>query len=250
MPRIGSLGAAGRMGRAIAEYAADGGATVSGGIDRDGAVLGGHADALSLARASDVLVDFSAPDALETNLTAAEGASIPVLVGTTGLQPQHHSRIDAATKSIAVLQAANTSLGVAVLAALVAQAAARLGPEWDVEVLEMHHRDKRDAPSGTALLLGSAAAKGRGSDWETLSRFERIGFAPAARDPGTIGYASLRGGSAPGDHQVIFAGEGERIELGHRVESRMVFVRGALKAAMWLSGKPAGRYAMKDVLGL
>jgi 4-hydroxy-tetrahydrodipicolinate reductase len=148
-----------------------------------------------------------------------------------------------------VLQAANTSLGVNLLAHLVRETAARLGTDWDIEILEMHHRHKVDAPSGTALLLGSAAAEGRGGTAEALNRFERNGVM-AWREEGTIGYAALRGGSVAGDHVAIFAAEGERIELGHRAENRTIFARGAVRAAAWLAGRPAGRYAMTDVLGL
>jgi 4-hydroxy-tetrahydrodipicolinate reductase len=148
-----------------------------------------------------------------------------------------------------VLQAANMSLGVNLLAHLVREAAARLGPDWDVEIVEMHHRHKIDAPSGTALLLGRAAAEGRGVDLETVSERGRNGIT-GTRGEGVIGFASLRGGSVAGDHQVIFAAEGERIELGHRAESRAIFAAGAVRAALWLAGKPAGRYTIGDVLGL
>src|SRR5688572_18531648 len=141
------------------------------------------------------------------------------------------------------------SLGVNLLAFLVREAAARLGPEWDIEILEMHHRHKVDAPSGTGLLLGAAAAAGRGVDLEKVSDRGRDGIT-GPRQVGHIGFAALRGGSVAGDHQVIFAGDGERLELGHRAESRDIFARGAVKAALWLAGKPAGRYAMTDVLGL
>lgn len=244
MTRIGILGAAGRMGQAIARAAVEADATVSGGVGRDGAVSGPHADAAALAAASDVLVDFSAPDALAAHLSAARTAGVAILVGATGLVPAHHALIDESAAVIPVLQAANTALGVNLLAHLVRDAAARLGPDWDIEILEMHHRHKRDAPSGTALLLGAAAAEGRGSTLEDLSR-DRIGL----REAGTIGYASLRGGSVAGDHQVIFATDGERIELGHRAESRVIFARGAIRAALWLTGRPPGRYAMQDIFG-
>ena len=197
----------------------------------------------------DVLVDFSAPDALQASLDRAVSAAIPILVGTTGLQDEHSQALDAAAKSIAVLRAPNTSVGVNLLRALVEQAVARLGPEWDVEVLEMHHRNKVDAPSGTALLLAQAAAQARGKTLPELARFDRFGE-PHAREPGTIGFASLRGGSVSGDHLVIMASEGERIELGHRAESRAIFAKGALRAARWLIGRPAGRYTMRDVLDL
>ena len=196
----------------------------------------------------DVLLDFSAPAALETSLDRAVSAGTPILIGTTGLQPEHRALIELAAQQVAIIQAPNTSLGINLLRALVEQAAAALGPEWDIEILEMHHRNKVDAPSGTALLLGQAAAQGRGSTLEELSRFDRMSDQPHAREPGTIGYASLRGGSVAGEHVVILATEGERIELGHRADSRMIFARGALAAAGFLAGKPAGLYSMRDVI--
>lgn len=242
MIKIGILGAAGRMGRAIAEAA---GSAVIGGVDREGAVIGDHGDAASLAVACDVLIDFSAPEALSAHLDAARANGRAILIGATGLGTEHHALIDAAARDVAVLQAANTSLGVNLLAALVEQAAARLGPDWDVEILEMHHRHKTDAPSGTALLLGQAAAKGRG-DALPPAVADRTG----ARQAGEIGFASLRGGSVAGDHVAILAGDGERLELGHRAESRDIFARGAIKAALWLADQPPGRYTMADMLGL
>ncbi|HEU4968563.1 4-hydroxy-tetrahydrodipicolinate reductase [Sphingomonas sp.] len=248
--KIGILGVTGRMGRAIGNAAAEAGVAVAGGIDREGRVHGDHADPAALAAASDVLVDFSAIEAFAAHLRIAVHAGRPIVIGTTGLQPEHHAAIEKAAQTIAVLQSANTSLGINLLRGLVEQAAARLGPDWDIEVLEMHHRHKVDAPSGTALLLGQSAAKGRGSTLQALSRFDRMGDHPEGREEGTIGYASLRGGSVAGDHMVIFATEGERIELGHRAESRAIFARAAVKAAQWLAGKPAGRYTMQDVLGL
>jgi 4-hydroxy-tetrahydrodipicolinate reductase len=206
-------------------------------------------DITGLATASDVLVDFSAPRALETNLAAAREAGTAIVIGTTGLGETHHALIDDAAKDIAVLQAANTSLGVNLLAHLVRDAAARLGPEWDIEIVEMHHRHKVDAPSGTALLLGEAAAAGRETTLAEVAEEGRAGL-DCARTEGAIGFASLRGGSVAGDHQVILAADGERIELGHRAESREIFARGAIRAARWLADKPAGRYTMGDVLGL
>lgn len=246
MAGIGILGAGGRMGRAIVAAAAEQGVTVVGGIDRDAPA----ADLAALAMAADVLIDFSTPAALPAHLDAAVAAGTPIVVGTTGLSPEDHALIDAAAAKVAVLQSANTSLGVNLLRGLVEQATARLGADWDIEILEMHHRHKVDAPSGTALLLGASAAKGRGRTLQELSRFDRISEHPHAREEGTIGYASLRGGSVAGDHMVVLATEGERIELGHRAESRAIFARGAVKAANWLTGKPAGRYTMNDVLGL
>ena len=236
--RIGIFGSAGRMGQAIADAAENAGCT-HGGID-----IGG--DAAALAKISDVIVDFSAPDALAAHLTAARLAKTPIIIGTTGLDETHQAMIDDAATDIAIIQAANTSLGINLLSALIEQATARLGDDWDIEVIEMHHRHKVDAPSGTALLLAQAAARGRGKSLPELSRFDRDGL----RDVGSIGFASLRGGSVAGDHMVILAADGERIELGHRAEDRSIFARGAVKAAQWLSGKPAGRYTMADVLGL
>jgi 4-hydroxy-tetrahydrodipicolinate reductase len=157
--------------------------------------------------------------------------------------------IDAAAGKIPVLQAANMSLGVNLLAHLVRQTADRLGEDWDIEILEMHHRHKVDAPSGTALLLGQAAAEGRGAELDQVSECGR-GTKAGPRKQGQIGFAALRGGSVAGDHQVIFASDDERIELGHRAESRAIFARGAVAAAIWIEDKPAGRYSMNDVLGL
>lgn len=207
------------------------------------------ADPLALAQASEVLIDFSAPGALGAQLDACIAARKPVLIGTTGLEAVHHALIDEAAVHIAVLQTGNTSLGVNLLAALVEQAAAGLGDDWDIEIVEMHHRHKVDAPSGTALLLGEAAARGRGIALAQHSERGRDGIT-GARAKGAIGFAALRGGSVAGDHQVIFAAEGERIEIGHRAENRTIFARGAVKAARWLVGQPAGRYDMKGVLGL
>jgi 4-hydroxy-tetrahydrodipicolinate reductase len=242
MTAIGILGSDGRMGRAIAAIAADFGATVAGGIDADG-------DPLALARSADVLVDFTAPSALEANLAAACEAGTPIVVGTTGLGQAHHDLIDNAAARIAVLQTSTTSLGITLLARLVADAATRLGPDWDIEIIEAHHRHKVDAPSGTALLLGDAAADGRGATLTDLKVVDRAGLT-GARSEGTIGFSSIRGGSIAGDHQVIFAGPGERLELIHRAESREMFARGAVRAAMWLADQPPGRYTMPEVLGL
>jgi 4-hydroxy-tetrahydrodipicolinate reductase len=239
---IGIIGSAGRMGQALVAAVPDLGATLAGGIDAGG-------DPAALAKAADVLVDFSAPSALEANLIAARIAGTPILVGTTGLSPTHHALVDAAATEIAVLQTGNVSLGVTLLARLVHEAASRLGPDWDIEIVEMHHRHKVDAPSGTALLLGEAAAAGRGVSLAEVKVEDRAGLT-GARAEGTIGFASLRGGSVSGDHQVVFAGTGERIEIGHRAEDRAIFARGAITAALWLAGKPAGRYQMAEVLGL
>jgi 4-hydroxy-tetrahydrodipicolinate reductase len=245
MLSLGLLGANGRMGHAIAEIAPILGATIAGGVDRDG-------DARALAATCDVLVDFSTPDALAANLAAAVETLTPIVIGTTGLGAEHHTLIDAAAKTIPLIQTANTSLGVNLLRGLVEEAARRLGPDWDIEIVETHHRHKLDAPSGTALLLGASANIGRGAaDGAALNRLDRMQTGPHPREEGGIYYASLRGGSVAGDHQVIFATDGERIELGHRAESRAIFARGAVKAALWLAqDRMPGRYTMADVLGL
>jgi len=241
-PRIGIFGSAGRMGRAVAAAIEAQGAMPAGGTDDGG-------DARALAAAADVLVDFSAAAALVTHLDAAVASGTPIVIGTTGLSIRDHDAIDRAAARIAVLQTGNTSLGVTLLATLVREAAARLGPDWDIEILESHHRHKVDAPSGTALLLGEAAAAGRGSPLSELRVDSRAGLV-GARTEGTIGFASLRGGSVIGDHHVVLAGEGERIELGHLAQDRGIFAKGAVKAALWLAGRAPGRYRMGDVLGL
>jgi len=193
----------------------------------------------------DVLVDFSAPSALQASLDRAVSAGIPILVGTTGLDDFAGRRLAAAAEEVAVLRAANTSLGVALLSDLVERAARVLGPSWDIEILEMHHRLKADAPSGTALALGDAAARGR----ETKLKAERGRDGTGLkREEGAIGFASLRGGTVAGDHDVIFAGPEERLILSHRAENRMIFARGALAAVRFLVGKPAGLYSMRDVV--
>jgi 4-hydroxy-tetrahydrodipicolinate reductase len=242
MARIGIIGSEGRMGQALVRAIAAAGHDCTGGVDRVGDVAG-------LADASEVLLDFSAPAALEANLHAAIGAGIPILVGTTGLDERHQTALDSAARAIPLLQTGNTSLGVTLLAHLVREAAARLGPEWDVEVLEMHHRMKVDAPSGTALLLGEAAAAGRGIPLAGNSERGRDGQT-GRRAEGAIGFASLRGGTVAGEHTVIFAGEHERLTLSHAAEDRMIFANGAGRAAAWLLGRPAGRYTMGQVLGL
>src|SRR3954465_15036067 len=233
MTRIFLFGAGGRMGRSIASLAAA----------RD--------DVEIVIEAPDVHVDFSAPEALDAHLAAAVAAGKPILIGTTGLREEHHRAIDQAAAKVAVLQAANTSFGIAVLRALVEQAARLLGPDWDAEIVEMHHRHKLDTPSGTALLLGASVNGGRDAAGPTeRNRFDRMQEGPHEREEGGVYYASLRGGTVAGDHQVIFAGEGERIELGHRADSRTIFAKGAVRAALWLKDKPPGRYTMADVLGL
>jgi 4-hydroxy-tetrahydrodipicolinate reductase len=226
--RITLFAPEGRMGKAIAAVAAE---DPRFRIDQD------HGD---------VLVDFSAPDALQKSLDRAVSAAIPVLIGTTGLDELADQRVAAAAKEIAVLRAANTSLGVALLGELVERAARVLGPDWDVEIAETHHRMKADAPSGTALLLGDAAARGRATDLKAERGRDGTGL---KRAPGSIGFASLRGGTVAGDHDVMFLGPDERLMLSHRAENRAIFARGALAAARFLVGRPAGLYSMRDVIG-
>ena len=242
MTKIGIIGSAGRMGQALQAAIVAAGHGYAGGIDKDG-------DPAALAECSDVLVDFSAPAALERNLDAAAAAGIPMVVGTTGLEERHHWLIDAATVSIPVLQTGNTSLGVTLLAHLVREAAQRLGPDWDIEIVETHHRMKVDAPSGTALLLGEAAACGRREDLRAVAERGRDGVT-GARAPGAIGFASLRGGSVAGDHSVHFLADNERLTLSHMAENRAIFARGAVRAAQWLLGREPGRYTMEQVLDL
>lgn len=197
----------------------------------------------------DVLVDFSAPAALQASLARARSSGQALLIGTTGLDSGADAEIAEAAGTIPILRAANTSLGVALLSDLVERAARSLGPDWDIEILEMHHRLKADAPSGTALALGAAAARGRGVPFNPSSDTARHGTS-LERAPGAIGFASLRGGTVVGDHTVVFAGPAERIELVHKAEDRMIFARGAVKAALWAHGQKPGLYSMADVLGL
>lgn len=230
------------MGLALQHAIRLAGHSFAGGVD-----VGGSA--AEAAQQADVLVDFSAPAGLPATLAAARAARIPVLIGTTGLSEADHTLIDQAARDIPVLQTGNTSLGVNMLAHLVRETAARLGEDWDIEIVEMHHRMKVDAPSGTAHLLGEAAAEGRGITLASHSERGRDGLT-GARQPGAIGFASLRGGTVAGEHSVIFAGEQERIVLSHSAEDRMIFARGAVRGAAWLIGQEPGRYRMGDVLGL
>ncbi len=230
------------MGAALRDVIAESAHDYAGGADQGD-------DISDLARNADVLIDFSAPQALEANLAAARGSSLPIVIGTTGLAGEDHRLIDEAARHVPVLQTGNTSLGITLLAHLVREAAARLGPEWDIEIVEMHHRRKVDAPSGTALLLGEAAAGGRGIDLAANRESGRDGQT-GARKEGAIGFAALRGGTVAGEHSVMFAGEQERLTLSHSAENRTIFARGAVRAAEWLIGREPGRYSMPDVLDL
>lgn len=227
--RIALFAPEGRMGRAIAEAAQS---------DPQVAIDNDHGD---------VLVDFSSPDGLRKSLDRAITAGIPILVGTTGLDEGHDSLIADAAGIIAVLKAPNTSLGVALLTDLAERAARALpAADWDVEIVEAHHRMKADAPSGTALHLGSAIERGRGMD--AKEELGRCGTG-LCREDGSIGYAAVRGGTVAGDHDILFLGPDERLILSHRAESRAIFARGAIAAARFLVGKPAGLYSMRDVIG-
>jgi len=194
----------------------------------------------------DVLVDFSTPDALRASLDRAISAGVPLLIGTTGLIDEHEALIADAAQTIAILRAPNTSIGVALLSDLVERAARVLSADhWDIEIVEAHHARKADAPSGTALHLGAAANRGRGGGSPTDRGRDGTGL---KREPGAIGYSAIRGGTVAGDHDVMFLGSDERLILSHRAESRAIFARGALAAARFLKGKPAGLYTMRDVI--
>ena len=264
--RLIVTGAAGRMGctllRAIAETP---GVTLVGALERPGSpALGQDAgplaglpplgvaigdDPLVLMNAADGVVDFSAPAATVELAALAAQARIAHVIGTTGLSEIDLKKIAAAARHAAIVRSGNMSLGVNLLAGLVRLAAKSLGEEFDIELVEMHHRMKVDAPSGTALMLGEAAAAGRGIALADHSERGRDGIT-GARERGAIGFASLRGGGVIGDHSVIFAGDGERITLSHQAEDRALFARGALKAALWARDRKPGLYAMADVLGL
>ncbi|MBX7461669.1 4-hydroxy-tetrahydrodipicolinate reductase [Qipengyuania huizhouensis] len=242
MANIGVIGSKGAMGEALRRVIEASGHDYAGGADKGD-------DVSKLADVSDILVDFSAPGALQSNLHAAVGAGIPIVIGTTGLEDKHHEAIDHAARAVPVLQTGNTSLGVTLLAHLVREAASRLGSQWDIEIVEMHHRRKVDAPSGTALLLGEAAAEARGITLADNRESGRDGHT-GARAEGAIGFAALRGGTVAGEHSVILAGDEERLTLSHSAENRAIFARGAIRAAEWLRGREPGRYTMEQVLGI
>lgn len=206
-------------------------------------------DAVLLFEKADCVVDFTSPDATGKHALLAADTKTPLVVGTTGLDDKAQVVIEQASQKTPVFQAANFSLGVNLLAAITQLIAARLDPDWDIEVLEMHHRYKLDAPSGTALLLGQAAAKGRNVDLTQRAVQTRAGHTGERRQ-GDIGFATLRGGTVAGDHSVIFAGDHERLELRHHAESRIIFAQGAIKASQWLHGKGPGLYGPIDMLGL
>jgi 4-hydroxy-tetrahydrodipicolinate reductase len=207
------------------------------------------ADPGASLKAAAVAVDFSLPQCVAANARACALAGVPLLVGTTGFDAATRSILERTAKDIPVLIAPNTSVGVSVVSKLVSMAASGLGPSYDVEIFDAHHRMKRDAPSGTALALGEAVAGARGRALEEVAVYDRAGQS-AARTHGSIGFSSLRAGDIVGDHTVTFAAPGERVEITHRATDRITFARGALRAAEWLIGRPAGLYGMQNVLGL
>jgi 4-hydroxy-tetrahydrodipicolinate reductase len=264
--KLAIAGAAGRMGRVLTRIVHETpGAIVAGGLEpagspHVGADMGELAgigrlgvaitsDPLTLFTQIDGIIDFTVPAATVALAELAAQARIVHVIGTTGLDEAGDAKIKAAARHARIVKSGNMSLGVNLLAAMVRRVAAALGEDFDIEVLEMHHKHKIDAPSGTALLLGRAAADGRAIDLKARSVRSRDGHT-GARPVGDIGFATLRGGSVVGDHTVMFAGASERIELSHKAESRDIFARGAVKAALWAKDKKPGLYSMMDVLGL
>ena len=264
--KLAIAGGAGRMGRVLTRIVNETpGAEVAGGIEPKGsphvgADMGELAgigtldvaitdDPLSLFTQIDGIIDFTVPQATLALAELSAQARIVHVIGTTGIDEAGDAKIKAASRHARIIKSGNMSLGVNLLAVMVKKVAAALGEDFDIEVLEMHHKHKIDAPSGTALLLGQAAADGRGIDLKSRSVRSRDGHT-GARPVGDIGFATLRGGSVVGEHTVMFAGETERIELTHKASSREMFARGAVRAAQWAMDKPPGLYAMADVLGL
>jgi 4-hydroxy-tetrahydrodipicolinate reductase len=264
--RIGIVGCAGRMGRTnLCQVLETEGVTLAGGLERPGhpalgqdlgtlaglepVGLAATDDLDALLAASDVLIEFSTPEAtLATTARAAERGCAHV-IGTTGLDPEQTRRLESHARRIPIVWAPNMSLGVNLLLGLVERAAAALDAGYDIEIVEMHHRHKVDAPSGTALALGRAAARGRQVALEEAAVRVRDGIT-GPRQAGTIGFATLRGGDVVGDHRVVFAGLGERLELAHIATDRRIYARGAVHAARWTEGRAPGLYGMSDVLGL
>jgi len=264
--RLIVAGAGGRMGRTLVRAIADNrdmqlaGALENAGsplIGQDAGALAGLgengiklvADAAPLMDKADGIIDFTAPAATVAFAAQAAKAGKVHIIGTTGLSAADEARIRDAARTAVIVKSGNMSLGVNLLAALTRRVAKTLDPMFDVEILEMHHNQKVDAPSGTALLLGRAAAEGRGIDLDAHAVKSREGHT-GARKAGDIGFATLRGGTVVGEHHVIFAGPAERIELSHKAEDRMIFARGALHAALWARRQKPGLYSMMDVLGL
>jgi 4-hydroxy-tetrahydrodipicolinate reductase len=262
---IGIVGCAGRMGRMLLkEVLATDGYVLSGGteppgqaVGKDlGVLVGGDKlgvtvteDAVALFSTSDAVIDFTVPAATRIHAEAAAQTGTAYVVGTTGLSDEDQEGINEAAQKAPVVQAANFSIGVNLLFALTKQVAATLDTDYDVDILEMHHRHKVDAPSGTAIELGKAVASGRNILFEDVARYSREGQT-GARPTGEIGFAALRGGGVIGDHTVLFANEVERLELTHKAGSREIYAGGAVRSALWLQDKKPGLYGMVDVLGL
>ena len=264
--RLIVAGAGGRMGRALIRVISETpGAVLAGALEAPGSALLGKdsgvlaglpengvklsADLWALAANADGILDFTIPGATIANVAIAAERGLVHVIGTTGLSASDEAVIKSVTKRAIVVKSGNMSLGVNLLAALVKRVAKSLDASFDIEIVEMHHKAKIDAPSGTALMLGEAAAEGRGIKLEDHSARGRDGHT-GARRPGDMGFASLRGGTAAGDHSVIFAGPAERLTLSHHAEDRIIFAHGAVKAALWAHGKQPGFYTMADVLGL
>jgi 4-hydroxy-tetrahydrodipicolinate reductase len=264
--RLVIAGAGGRMGRTLIHaIAATKGVTLAGAIEAAGSAVIGRdtgelaglgangikvvSDAAPLLKSADGLIEFTVPAATLALAELSANAGIVHVIGTTGHSAVEEAVIAKAASHSAMVKSGNMSLGVNLLAALVKRVAQTLGEDYDIEILEMHHNKKIDAPSGTALMFGRAAAQGRQLNLDARSARGRDGMT-GARKAGDIGFASLRGGTVVGDHSVIFAGPAERVELTHRAEDRMIFARGALHAALWARGKKPGLYSMADVLGL
>jgi 4-hydroxy-tetrahydrodipicolinate reductase len=264
--RLIVAGAGGRMGRTLTRVIAETpGAVLTGALEAPGSELLGKdagtlagigengvklsADLWALSAEADGILDFTVPAATIANVAIAAQRGLVHVIGTTGLSVSDDAVIKSVTSRAIVVKSGNMSLGVNLLAALVKRVAQSLDESFDIEILEMHHKSKIDAPSGTALMLGEAAAGGRQIALSERSARGRDGVT-GARRPGDIGFASLRGGTAAGDHSVIFAGPSERLILSHHAEDRVLFAHGALKAALWARGKPPGFYTMTDVLGL
>jgi 4-hydroxy-tetrahydrodipicolinate reductase len=263
---MGLIGCTGRMGRMLiaeivgAEDCVLAGGSASAASPAIGQDLGDLAAVPRLGLAvgndtgkvlddSDVAIEFTNAEATAEHVALAAERGKPIVIGTTGLTGEQDSAVRLAAERIPIVWAANTSLGINLLLGLVAEVAERLGPEWDIEIVEMHHKHKADAPSGTALALGRAAAVARGVSLDAVAQRGRDGIT-GPRKAGDIGFAALRGGDAVGEHSVIFAGAGERLELTHRATNRAIYAVGAVRAARWLVGRPPGLYGMKEVLGL
>ncbi len=254
--KIGVAGCMGRMGKMLCQAVIDAGHELVGGTERAGAACVGEKcgtgvitdDARDLFAAADAVLDFTSPaNSVENARLAAETGKV-LVVGTTGLTPEQVEELQKAGQNARIVYASNMSVGVTLLTALAEKVAAVLDDSYDVEIVEMHHRNKADAPSGTAKSLGEAVAKGRRVALRDRARYCREGII-GARPKGEIGFAALRGGDVVGDHTVIFAGDGERVEFGHKASSRAVFANGAVRAAVWAAARKNGVYSMRDVLG-